>query len=131
MTHAHKTTRAHSAVQFVCQSAPTLDGRSREKTYFMEWFAGSWPSNVLLSSLSESSSLIVSSICCCQPEGAKSMRLVDVDMPGMCSCHLSLHACNRSLFERGLSIDSRAYVISQHVCWPIRAPLPTCANQDA
>ncbi len=48
-----------------------------------------------------------------------------------CSCHLRLHACDRSLFARGLSIDSRAYVISQHVRWPIRAPLPTCANQDA
>ncbi len=31
-----------------------------------------------------------------------------------CSCHLCIHACNRSLFARGLSIDSRAYVISQH-----------------
>ncbi len=48
-----------------------------------------------------------------------------------CSCHLRLHACNRSLFARGLSIDSRAYVISQHARWPIRTPLPTCANQDA
>ncbi len=47
------------------------------------------------------------------------------------SCHLCLHACNRSVFARGLSIDFRAYVISQHVHWPIRAPLPTCANQDA
>ncbi len=46
-------------------------------------------------------------------------------------CHLFLHACNRSLFEHGLSIDSRANVISQHARWPIRAPLPTCANQDA
>ncbi len=49
----------------------------------------------------------------------------------LCSCHLCLHACNLLLFARGLSIDSRAYVISQHVRWPIRAPLPTCANQDA
>ncbi len=47
------------------------------------------------------------------------------------SCHLSLRACNRSLFARGLSIDSRAYVIGLHPCWPIRAPLPTRANQDA
>ncbi len=46
------------------------------------------------------------------------------------SCHLCLHACDRSLFARGLSIDSRAYVISQHACWPIRAPRPTCANLD-
>ncbi len=49
----------------------------------------------------------------------------------MCSCHLCLHACNRSLFARRLSIDSRVYVINQHVHWPIRAPLPTYANQDA
>ncbi len=49
----------------------------------------------------------------------------------LCRCHLCLHACNRSVFVRGLSIDSRAYVISQHMRWPIRAPLPTCANQDA
>ncbi len=42
------------------------------------------------------------------------------------SCHLSLHACNRSLFARGLSIDPRAYVISQHARWPIRTPRPTC-----
>ncbi len=28
------------------------------------------------------------------------------------NCHLSLHACNRSLFVRGLSIDSRACVIA-------------------
>ncbi len=48
-----------------------------------------------------------------------------------CSCHLFLHACNRSVFARELSIDSRAYVISQHARWPIRAALPTCANQDA
>ncbi len=48
-----------------------------------------------------------------------------------CSCRLCLHACNRSLFARGLLIDSHAYVISQHVHWPIRTPLPTCANQDA
>ncbi len=47
------------------------------------------------------------------------------------SCHLSLHAFNRSLFARGLSINSRAYVISQRARWPIRTPLPTCANQDA
>ncbi len=46
------------------------------------------------------------------------------------SCHLFLHACNRSLFARGLLIDSRAYVISQHVRWPIRTPRPTCVNQD-
>ncbi len=38
------------------------------------------------------------------------------------SCHLPLHACNRSLFARGLSIDSRAHVISQHARWPIRTP---------
>ncbi len=49
----------------------------------------------------------------------------------LCSCHLCLYACNRSLLARGLSIDSRAYVISQHARWPVRAPLPTCANQDA
>ncbi len=30
---------------------------------------------------------------------------------GVCSCHLCLHACNRSVFARGLSIGSRAYVI--------------------
>ncbi len=47
------------------------------------------------------------------------------------SCHLSLHACNRSLFASGLSIDSCVYVISQHARWPIRTPRPTCANQDA
>ncbi len=47
------------------------------------------------------------------------------------SCHLSLPTCNRSVFVRGLSIDSCAYFISQHMRWPIRAPLPTCANQDA
>ncbi len=46
-------------------------------------------------------------------------------------CHLSLHACNRSLFSRGLSIDFRAYVISQQACWPIRTPRPICGNQDA
>ncbi len=50
---------------------------------------------------------------------------------GTFSCHLCLHACNRSLFARGLSIDSRACVISQHARWPIRTPCPTCANQDA
>ncbi len=50
---------------------------------------------------------------------------------GAARCHLSLHACNRSLFARGPSIDSRAYVISQHVRWPIRTPPPTCVNQDA
>ncbi len=38
---------------------------------------------------------------------------------------------SKSLFARGISIDSRAYVISQHACWPIRTPSPTCANQDA
>ncbi len=47
------------------------------------------------------------------------------------NCHLCLHACNRSLFALALSIDSRAYVTSQHVRWPIRVPLPICANQDA
>ncbi len=47
------------------------------------------------------------------------------------SYHLSLHACSKSLFARGLSIDSRVYVISQHVRWPIRTPQPTCTNQDA
>ncbi len=46
------------------------------------------------------------------------------------SCRLSLHACNRFLFERGLSIDSRSNVISQHMHWPIRTPRPTCAKQD-
>ncbi len=50
---------------------------------------------------------------------------------GAASCHLSLHACNRSLFARELSIDSRAYVISQHSYWPITTPRPTCANKDA
>ncbi len=45
-----------------------------------------------------------------------------------CSCHLCLHACNQSLFARGLSIDFPAYVISQHAHWPIRTPPPTCAN---
>ncbi len=38
------------------------------------------------------------------------------------SCHLSLHACNRSLFARGLSIDSCDNDISQHAHWPIRTP---------
>ncbi len=47
------------------------------------------------------------------------------------SCRLSLHACNRSLFARGLSLDCRAYVISQYARWPIRTPRYTCANQDA
>ncbi len=47
------------------------------------------------------------------------------------NCHLSLHACNRLLFARRLSIDSRAYAISQHARWPIRTPCPTCTNQDA
>ncbi len=37
-------------------------------------------------------------------------------------CKSSLHACHRLLFERGLSIDSRAYVINQHARWPIRTP---------
>ncbi len=46
-------------------------------------------------------------------------------------CYLSLHACNRSLFACGLSIDSRAYVINQHARWPIRTPHPICAKQDA
>ncbi len=46
------------------------------------------------------------------------------------SCHLSLCACYRSLFARGLSIDSRAYVISLHACRPIRTLGPNCANQD-
>ncbi len=32
---------------------------------------------------------------------------------------------------RGLSIDSRAYVISQLARRPIRTPRPTCANQNA
>ncbi len=35
---------------------------------------------------------------------------------------MSLHACNRSLFARGLSIDSRAYVSSQYARWPVRTP---------
>ncbi len=47
------------------------------------------------------------------------------------SCCLSLQACNQSLLTRALSIDSRAYVISLHACWPIRTPSPACANQDA
>ncbi len=47
------------------------------------------------------------------------------------SCHFSLYACSRSLFASGLSIDSRAYVISQHAHWPIRTRCPTCPNQDA
>ncbi len=47
------------------------------------------------------------------------------------SCHLPLHTSNRSLFVWGLSIDSLAYVTSQHARWPIRTPRPTCANQDA
>ncbi len=47
------------------------------------------------------------------------------------SCHLSLHACNQSLFARGLSIDSLAYIIIQHARWPIRTLHPTYANQDA
>ncbi len=42
----------------------------------------------------------------------------------ICSCHLCLHACNRPLFARGLSIDCCAYVISQHVRWSIRTPPP-------
>ncbi len=50
--------------------------------------------------------------------------------PVVGSCHLSLHACNQSLFALGLSIDSRAYVVSQHALWPIRTVPPTCANQD-
>ncbi len=54
-----------------------------------------------------------------------------LDRAVVASCHLCLHACNRSVIARGLSIDSRAYVISQHVRWPIRAPLTACANQDA
>ncbi len=49
----------------------------------------------------------------------------------VCSCHLCLHLCNRSLFVCGLSLDSGTYVISQNVRWPIRTPPPTCANQDA
>ncbi len=48
-----------------------------------------------------------------------------------CSCQLCLYARNRALFARRLSIDSRAYVISQHARWPIRTPSPTCANKDA
>ncbi len=47
------------------------------------------------------------------------------------SCHLPLHVCNRSLFGSGISINSHAYVISQHARWPTRTPPPTCANQDA
>ncbi len=46
-------------------------------------------------------------------------------------CHLSLHAYNQSHFARGLSIDSHAYIISQHTRWPIRTARSTCANQDA
>ncbi len=42
-----------------------------------------------------------------------------------------MRASYRSLITRRLSIDSRAYVISQHARWPIRYPRPTCANQDA
>ncbi len=45
-------------------------------------------------------------------------------------CHLSRHTCNRSLFPCGLSIDYRAYVISQHARSPIRTLRPTCTNQD-
>ncbi len=41
------------------------------------------------------------------------------------SCHLPLHARNRSLLARA------SRVISQHVRWPTRTPRPTCANQDA
>ncbi len=36
------------------------------------------------------------------------------------SCHLCLNACNRSVFARELSTDSRAYAISQ---WGRRSPL--------
>ncbi len=36
---------------------------------------------------------------------------------------MSLHSCNRSLFARGLSIDSRPYVISQHARWPLAIKL--------
>ncbi len=43
------------------------------------------------------------------------------------SCHLCLHASNRSLFACGLSINSRAYVAR----WPTRAPRSTCANKNA
>ncbi len=39
-------------------------------------------------------------------------------------------AARVSLFAGGLSIDSHAYVISQHARWPTRTPRPTCANQD-
>ncbi len=42
-----------------------------------------------------------------------------------------LHACYRLLLARGLSIDSRAYVISLHAGWLIGTPSPTCTNQDA
>ncbi len=35
---------------------------------------------------------------------------------------LSLHACNPSFHARGISIDSRAYVISLQAPWPIRTP---------
>ncbi len=46
----------------------------------------------------------------------------NIDGAVAASCHLSLHACNRLLFARWLSIESRAYVISQHACRPIRTP---------
>ncbi len=42
-----------------------------------------------------------------------------------------MHACFHSFLARGLSIDSRAYVISLHARWPSRTPRPTFANQDA
>ncbi len=42
-----------------------------------------------------------------------------------------MHARNRSLLIRGLSIDSRAYVISLHARLPIRTLRPACANQEA
>ncbi len=50
--------------------------------------------------------------------------------PELYSCRLCLHACNRSLFARGLSIDSHAYVISQHARRPIRTPSPTCKREN-
>ncbi len=44
----------------------------------------------------------------------KQLALLDALLAA--SCHLSLHACNRSLFARRLSVDSRAYAISQQAC---------------
>ncbi len=65
------------------------------------------------------------------PHATKTYDLNQYQLLVVASCHLSLRTYSRSLFARGLSIDSRAYVISQHARWPIRTPLPTCANQDA